>query len=100
MNQLKIYNKDQSYLAQIKLNKEQTILKQLIENNIQIFYGCMGGSCGACACRIISGEENIDKEAKKKAVFKGVKKGEFLPCIAKIKNNLEQDKIIEIIKKL
>lgn len=100
MTQLKIYKKDNSFLNQIPLNPKDDLLKQLLNNNIEIFYGCMGGSCGACACTIISGEENLDKESKKKAVFKGVQPEEFLPCIAKIKDNLKQDTIIKIRKKL
>lgn len=100
MTKLKIYNKDQSFLNQITLNGKDNFLKQMLNNNIQIYYGCQGGSCGACACTIINGKENIDTEAKKKAVFKGLEKGEFLPCIAKIKENLKGDEIIEIKKKL
>ena len=98
MVKLKIYNKDNSFLNEIKLNSKEEILNQLINNNIEIFYGCMGGSCGACASTILKGEEHIDKEARKPAVFKGLKDKEFLPCIARVKE--DNDEIIEIRKRL
>lgn len=100
MVQLKIYNKDNSFLSQIDLNTRDDILKQLLDNNIQIFYGCMGGSCGACISTIEKGEEHINKEGRKSAVYKGLKEREFLPCIATIKENLNENEIIEIKKRL
>ena len=100
MTKLKIYNKDNSLLNQIQINSKDDILKQILNNDLQIYYGCLGGSCGACACTITKGKEHIEKEATKKAVYKGLKENEFLPCIAKIKENVNKNEIIEIKKKL
>ncbi len=92
-----VYNKDGSFNKEFQGTSDIALLDQLIEENTDIYYGCMGGSCSACKCKILKGMEHIDKEGFGKQVYQGVKENEVLSCITKIK---DKDCEIEIEKVL
>ena len=83
MTKLKIYNKDNSLLNQINVNSKDDILKQILNNDLKIYYGCLGGSCGACACSIEKGKGYL---------FDGnfIKVNSFIKKGLKSKINLDQ----------
>ena len=82
-----------------KTGREKSILDIFLDNDIEIFYGCMGGSCGACICDIVEGEEYIDKEKIRTQVYKNVNQKEVLTCIAGFKENTPKNSKIVIKKK-
>ena len=75
------FDKNNNLIKKLSLNKEETINKRFkrnksildiaLDNNIDIKYGCMGGSCSACICEIITGSEFINREGLHEIVFKG-----------------------------
>lgn len=77
---------------------DRSILDNMLDEDIQIFYGCMGGSCGACKCELVEGEEYIEKEGIRPKIYKGITGKEFLPCVAKLKNNIPENAKITIKK--
>jgi ferredoxin len=107
---IKVLNKDGNLINEIEVNVENTfnkilkrkksILDILLDNKIDIYYGCMGGSCSACVCEIIEGKEHIDKEGLHEQVYKGIGEKDFLSCIATIKDESIENGIIEIKTKL
>lgn len=96
-----ILKKNNSLEKDIYIKKpNRSILDNMLDENIEIFYGCMGGSCGACKCEIIEGEEFIEKEGIRSKIYKAIQGKEFLPCVAKLKNNVEENSKITIKKLL
>jgi ferredoxin len=90
---LKLYNNDMSLEKEFDVNSDKVILKQIIEADAKIFYGCQGGSCGACACFVDEGEELIDSEAYKKPTFSGLEPNQILVCCSKIKEGVSEGEI-------
>ncbi len=96
-----IIDKNNKLEKDINIKKQdRSILDNMLDEDIQIFYGCMGGSCGACKCQIEEGEEFIEKEGIRPKIYKGISGKEFLPCVAKLKKNIPQDAKITIKKLL
>lgn len=87
MVKLTVLNKDNSLQKKIDITDKKNLLDEMLDNDVEIFFGCFGGSCASCKCSIVEGSENIDLEAVRPLVFKGLKENEFLPCIAKIKDS-------------
>ena len=110
MAKLKVFNKDGNMIATVDVTEEKSynkilrrkksILDILLDNKIDIYYGCMGGSCSACVCEIISGGEHIDREGLHEQIYKGIGEKDILTCIATIKDSSMQDGEIEIKTKL
>jgi ferredoxin len=98
-NILHVYDKTGKFEKEIILEGKKSFLDEMLDHNIQVFYGCMGGSCSACKCKILSGNEFVDKEAMGPQVYSDVKEDEILSCIAKVKEN-SFGKVIEIQKLL
>lgn len=103
---LKVYNKDDVLAATLHLKEDDLVNKRfqrknsvldiLLNNNVEIYYGCMGGSCSACVCDLISGEEHIDREGIHEQVYQGIEPTEFLTCIATVKEDASDEAFIEI----
>ena len=95
MTKLEIYSIDDELIKSIMITKEnsynkrlrmdKTILDFLLENDIKMPYGCMGGSCGACIVEILQGHEFVDREGSHKIVLKSIKENDALTCISTIK---------------
>ena len=77
------------------LKRKKSILDILLDNKVDIYYGCMGGSCSACKCIILSGLDNINKEGLHEMIYKNIEDNEILSCISTIRN-FSSDKTIEI----
>ena len=80
----------------VTLKRQQSILDILLDNQIPAKYGCTGGVCGACICKIIEGEEFIVKEGLHKTAHNKLGGKRFLSCIATIKENTPEDAIIKL----
>lgn len=93
---LKVYNKEHNFHKEISINCETSILDQMLDEKVEILFGCFGGSCASCVCEVISGGEHMNIEALKPLVYKGLKENQFLPCIAKLNPNVSDDALIEI----
>lgn len=100
MVKVTINDKKNSLDKDILIDNSKSILDNMIDNNVQVFYGCMGGSCGACKCEITYGIEFIEKEAIRPKVYRGVKENEVLTCIAKLKKDIPNNAQITIKKLL
>ena len=53
----------------------QTLLEALELKQLEVNFHCREGYCGACRCKLVSGEVNYINEP-----LAFVRKGEFLPC--------------------
>lgn len=110
MAKLKVFDKDGNLITVLDINDEnsynkilkrkKSILDLLLDNKIDIYYGCMGGSCSACVCEIMSGEEHIDREGLHEQIYKGIGEKDILTCIATIKESSMESGEIEIKTKL
>ena len=92
-NKLKIHSKTGEFEREIELGGKRSLLDDMLDNGVQVFFGCMGGSCSACKCRITKGMEKIDKEAMGPQRYKDVKENEILSCIAKVKDDVDGETI-------
>lgn len=62
----------------------QTLLEALERNKLEINFQCREGYCGACRCKLISGDVSYINEP-----LAFVRKGEFLPCCSIPVTNIE-----------
>ena len=81
-----------------KRKRKNSILDILLNKEINVYVGCMGGSCCACVCELVSGKEHLDIEGCGTQIYKGIPESSFLTCIATIKEDLKDDAVIEIKK--
>ena len=66
----------------------QTVLEAMELAGIQPEYHCRDGHCGACRCKLVSGE--IEETGFKMAYTES---DEILPCISKAKTSLVLEKV-------
>ena len=97
-NKIKEIDISKKDLFNERLQRSKSLLKLLLENDYEILYGCMGGSCGACIYEIVSGMEYLNKEGLHKVVLNGMKKNNILTCITIIKKDVSDDSLIELKK--
>lgn len=81
-----------------RLRRKKSILAILLDNQIELYYGCMGGSCSACVTELVSGEEFIDKEGLHEQIYKGIRGKDFLSCIATVKDEIDEDNSTIVLK--
>ena len=99
VNKLKVHSKEGTFEQEIELGGKRSLLDDMLDNGVNVFFGCMGGSCSACKCKITKGLDKIDKEAMGPQRFKDVKEDEILSCISKVKDDVD-DETIELEKVL
>ncbi len=100
MVKLKLYNRKGDLEGEYQITSKKNILDEVLDNGGEILYGCFGGSCATCISTILSGKEFIDMEGIRAFVYRGLNEDEFLPCIAKIKEDAPVDAVVEIRKRL
>lgn len=71
------------------LKNSKTILEFLESKKIEINSECRDGYCGACRCKLIEGEVEIDEKA-----IGYVGENEILACSTKPKGNVKISKFI------
>ena len=106
MVKLKILNKDNEIIRELDLKEEdlvnkrfkrkESILDILLNNKVDQPFGCMGGSCSACVCAVVSGNHLVDNEGLHPQIYKGIESNQILTCIATIKDEATQDDVVEI----
>lgn len=62
--------------------QDESLLEIIEKNGFHIFVGCRQGFCGACRCRLLSGNPEYVI-----APLASISQSEILPCIAKVKNS-------------
>jgi ferredoxin len=87
--------KDDLYNNRLKSN--ESILKLFLKNNLDVKYGCMGGSCGTCKSKLEKGQELVNKEGIRNRVYQDVNEDECLICISTIE---KEDGVIVIKTRL
>lgn len=70
-------------------DNNKNILETILDQNLNLPHGCKNGLCGACKCKVISGEIRLDEYSK--AVLTDEEKGQgyTLLCKAYANNNIE-----------
>jgi ferredoxin len=68
------------------VEQDKNILKSLERENIESHYHCRDGYCGACRCKLISGEVKYNL-----APIAFVRDGDILTCCAQPLSNIEID---------
>jgi CDP-4-dehydro-6-deoxyglucose reductase len=64
------------------------VLEAAIAQNLNLSYGCKNGLCGACKCKIISGEFNLDVYNNKVLTDEELQQGYTLLCKTFAKSDL------------
>jgi len=68
------------------VKSSKSILEQLEDNGVEIASQCRNGICGACRCKLVSGEVAYADEP-----LAWVSNGEVLPCCATSITDVEID---------
>lgn len=63
---------------------DKTLLDSLQKRSVDVLYHCREGFCGACRCKITSGEVTYINEP-----LAFVRRGEILTCCSKPKTDIE-----------
>ena len=79
-----------------RFNRQESVLDILKKNNVNVRFGCQGGSCGTCVCEVLNGIEFIDREGEGKQVYNNVKEKQILTCISTFKEEFLENKVVEI----
>lgn len=72
---MKIKARTQNGTVDVPFSQGKTILETLEENSVEVHYHCRDGFCGACRCKLTSGE--VDYTTSPLAF---IDDDEFLPC--------------------
>ncbi|MGX1925099.1 class I ribonucleotide reductase maintenance protein YfaE [Vibrio sp. NH-7] len=68
----------------IQSNPSNTLLETMEQAGLEPEYNCRDGHCGACRCKIVSGEVEYVSFA-----MAYVQSDEILPCISRAKTDIE-----------
>ncbi|UUM31683.1 class I ribonucleotide reductase maintenance protein YfaE [Vibrio japonicus] len=77
----------------IQSNPSNTILETMEKAGIEPEYNCRDGHCGACRCKLISGEVEYVGFA-----MAYTQADEILPCISKAKSDVQLEDVNYAIK--
>lgn len=75
-------------LTAIQSNPSNTILETMENAGIEPEYNCRDGHCGACRCKLVSGEVEYVGFA-----MAYVQSDEILPCISRAKSDIELQEV-------
>src|SRR5690606_40580558 len=67
---------------------DETIIDAAIRQGVALPYGCRSGSCGSCACRLISGEIDYPEGPPLGLMDDEIANGHILPCRAHPRSDL------------
>ncbi|MCH2189039.1 2Fe-2S iron-sulfur cluster binding domain-containing protein [Candidatus Gracilibacteria bacterium] len=90
MPNITVKNASGDIIKAIDAQVGKTLLSQLNANDIQVPSACHAGVCGACMCRIESGESAIQKDFRSEPGFP-LDDSEVMTCIASVKENENED---------
>lgn len=75
-------------ISAIQSNPSNTILETMEKAGIEPEYNCRDGHCGACRCKLVSGEVEYVGFA-----MAYTQTGEILPCISKAKSDVQLENV-------
>lgn len=81
-------------ITTIESNPSNTVLETMEQAGLEPEYNCRDGHCGACRCTLVSGE--VEYVGFAMAYTQG---NEILPCICRVKTDIELDNIAHQVKK-
>ncbi|MDH3355177.1 MAG: 2Fe-2S iron-sulfur cluster-binding protein [Chromatiales bacterium] len=79
----------------ITIEEGATILDAALKQGVKLPHGCKGGACGACKCKVTSGEVYYDDDPMALS-DEDAAEGYTLSCVAKTKGNLTIEAEIEL----
>lgn len=74
--------------------REETVLEAILRSRTRVYYGCMGGGCGVCKMRLVSGQLDYGRYSVAVLSEEERRQGFFLSCQAKPVSDLT----IQLIK--
>ncbi|GAB2659712.1 class I ribonucleotide reductase maintenance protein YfaE [Vibrio panuliri] len=74
-------------------NSSNTLLESLENAGVEVEYNCRDGHCGACRCKLKSGEVEYVGFA-----MAYTQADEILPCITRAKSDIELDEVVYKLK--
>lgn len=80
-------------LAAIQSHPSNTILETMENAGLEPEYNCRDGHCGACRCKLVSGEVEYVGFA-----MAYTQEQEILPCICKAKSDIEVEGVTYVLK--
>ena len=80
--------------VEITVNDGQTILDAALGQDVALPHGCKGGACGACKCKVTSGEVYYDDDPMALS-DEDAASGYTLSCVAKVKGAVTIEAEIE-----
>ena len=79
----------------ISINEGDTILDAALQQGVKLPHGCKGGACGACKCKVTSGEIYYDDDPMALS-DEDAAEGYTLSCVAKTKGDVTIEAEIEL----
>ncbi len=76
-------------ITHVQSNRSDTILETMEKAGLEPEYNCRDGHCGACRCRLLSGEVEYVGFA-----MAYTEENEVLPCICRAKTNIELEGVV------
>lgn len=81
-------------LISIQSNASSTLLEAMEMSGLVPEYNCRDGHCGACRCKLVSGEiEYVD------FAMAYTQEGEILPCVCRAKSDVELSDVNYVVTK-
>ncbi|MFB9134331.1 class I ribonucleotide reductase maintenance protein YfaE [Vibrio sp. AK197] len=80
-------------ITHIQTNPSDTLLETMEKAGLEPEYNCRDGHCGACKCRIVSGEVEYIGFA-----MAYTQQDEILPCICRAKTDIELEDVVYKLK--
>lgn len=80
--------------VKITVNDDQTILDAALGQDVALPHGCKGGACGACKCKVTTGEVYYDDDPMALS-DEDAASGYALSCVAKVKGDVTIETEIE-----
>jgi CDP-4-dehydro-6-deoxyglucose reductase len=81
--------------VEITVKEGETILDAALEQGVALPHGCKGGACGACKCKVTSGEIYYDDDPMALS-DEDAASGYTLSCVAKTRGNATIEAEIEL----
>jgi ferredoxin len=69
--------------AVLSCTREETVLSAILRSGARVYFGCMGGGCGVCKMRLISGQLDCGRYSVAVLSEEEKQEGFFLSCQAK-----------------
>ena len=72
----------------VPVRPDEVLLSALLSRGIRFAYSCQSGNCGACKCRLISGEVSLLVYSEEALSDAERERGIILACRTRVKSNV------------